>query len=109
MFFSFLCFIYLSTGWRLLGPVRTQDSLADTMLWSLCQPALHIISSPCRSRTHSEKTSQAFRDALHEHYRSSKKSKHEKRRQRTRAKPQKELLSPEIPPLSEGNIHDDGK
>ena len=33
-----------------------------------------------------EKTSQAFRDALHENYRSSKKSKHEKRRQRTKAK-----------------------
>lgn len=33
-----------------------------------------------------EKTSQAFRDALHESYRSSKKSKHEKRRARTKAK-----------------------
>ena len=33
-----------------------------------------------------EKTSQAFRDALHEDYRSSKKSKHEKRRQRSKAK-----------------------
>lgn len=41
----------------------------------------------------------AFRDALAEHYRSSKKSKHEKRRQRTQAKAMNEKHGSMLPPL----------
>lgn len=53
-----------------------------------------------------EKTSQAFRDALHEDYRSSKKSKHEKRRQRTKAKAMTEKRSQSSSPgSSSGGAH----
>ncbi|CAB9512606.1 Nitrilase family, member 2 [Seminavis robusta] len=52
-----------------------------------------------------EKTSQAFRDALAEHYRSSKKAKHEKRRQRTQAKALIEKQATMLPSLDTGSGH----